>query len=104
MNEESRPKAALPHRAPKDSDPSDDFRIFVGKGSASGGRGGRPQEAGPGPDDDRPEARARPPRVPVRRWWEDPGSLSDEQLLRVARSMLAVDRAVDGYRRKRHAA
>jgi hypothetical protein len=33
------------------------------------------------------------------RWWDNPGSLDDDELLLVVRSMLAVDRAVDSFRR-----
>jgi hypothetical protein len=38
-------------------------------------------------------------RVRQPRWWDNPGSLDDDELLLVVRSMLAVDRAVDSFRR-----
>jgi hypothetical protein len=34
-----------------------------------------------------------------RRWWEHPEDLSDDELMRVVRSIAAVDRAVDRRRR-----
>lgn len=37
-------------------------------------------------------------RIPAKRWWDDPGSLSDDELLRVVRGMVAVDRSVDRFR------
>jgi hypothetical protein len=38
-------------------------------------------------------------RAPGRRWWEHPEELPDDELMLVVRSMVAVDRAVDGFRR-----
>jgi hypothetical protein len=52
--------------------------MFAGKGSAIGGRGGRPQER-----------------------WTAVGALPDDELLVVVRSLLlAVDHAVDRYHGK----
>jgi hypothetical protein len=43
---------------------------------------------------------SKPNRRPGPRWWESPSDLPDEELMLVVRSISAVDRAVDRYRRK----
>jgi hypothetical protein len=35
-----------------------------------------------------------------RRWWKHPEDLPDDKLMLVVRSIAAVDRAVDSYRRR----
>jgi hypothetical protein len=40
------------------------------------------------------------PNSRQRRWWDHPEDLPDDELMLVVRAIAAVDRAVDGHRKK----